>query len=262
MRMIEEKKASAEGFFTEESAARMVASDLAVEIPTKLLQPRLEIKNLISGLNDVTVTGRVIIVYPPQTFARQDMTEGKVAHLLIADRSETLKVVLWDEKASIIENKEITQGQIAKFSHGYTRKGIDGKLELHLGSRAEIQTQLEGDEEAYPQVAQFLKKIGEITKKDKKINTVGIIQQIHPPSTFQRKDGTNGKVRRLQIEDDTGRITTVFWNQKVDELGDIKRGNYIQIMDAAVKDGLDSQVELHVKSKTQIQILTGNLHQN
>ena len=160
LRMIEEKKASAEGFFTEESAARMVASDLAVEIPTKLLQPKLEIKSLISGLNDVTVTGRVIIVYPSQTFARQDMTEGKVAHLLIADRSKTLRVVLWDEKASIVENEEVTQGQIAEFSHGYTRKGIDGKLELHIGSRAEIQTPPDADEDKYPLVAQFLKKIG------------------------------------------------------------------------------------------------------
>ena len=102
LRMIEEKKASAKGFFTDEAAARMVASDLAVEIPTEPLQPRMEIKNLISGLNDVTVTGRIIIVYPPQTFTRSNMTEGKVARLLIADKSGALNVVLWDEKANIV----------------------------------------------------------------------------------------------------------------------------------------------------------------
>ena len=256
LRMIEEKKAAAEGFFTEEAAARMVASDLAVEIPTKSLQPKLEIKNLISGLDDVTVTGRVIIVYPPRTFTYQDMREGKAARLLIADGSGTLGVVLWDEKVSIVEHGEIKQGQIAKFSHGYTRKGLDGKLELHMGSRAEIQTTfIDADEDAYPPIAQFLKKIGETTKRDKKTNVVGIIQQIHPPSTFQRKDGTPGKVRRLQLEDDTGRITVVLWNQKADELGDIERGDYIQIMGARVKEGRDSQAELQVESKTQIQIL-------
>ena len=257
LRMIEEKKASAEGFFTDEAAARMVASDLAVKIPIEPLQPRLEIKNLISGLNDVTVTGRIIIVYLPQTFTRSDMTEGRVARLFIADRSGTLRVVLWDEKASIVDNGEIKQGQIAKFSHGYIRRGLDGKLELHIGSRGEVQiSPPDAEESTYPHVTQFLKKIREITKKDRKTNAVGIIQRIYPVSTFKRQDGTNGKVRRLQLEDETGRITAVLWNQKVDELADVKREDYLQIMGAKVKERLDGQVELHVENKTQIQILT------
>ncbi|UCE43801.1 MAG: hypothetical protein JSV57_05470 [Candidatus Bathyarchaeota archaeon] len=162
LRMIEEKKTSVQGFFTDEATARMVASDLKVEIPTDSLQPRLEIKNLISGLNDVTITGRVIIVYPPQTFTRQDLTEGRVARLLIADRSGTVRVVLWDEKVSSVENEEIKQGRIVKLSHGYTRTGLDGKPELHVGSRTEIQIHLpDADESAYPQVTQFPKKIEE-----------------------------------------------------------------------------------------------------
>ena len=257
LRMIEEKRASAEGFFTDEAAARMVASDLAVKIPMALLQPRMEIKNLISGLNDVTVTGRIITLHPPQTFTRSDMTEGGVARLLIADRSGTLSVVLWDEKASIVEDSKIKQRQIAKFSHGYVRKGLDGKLELHIGKQGEIQiSPPDTDENTYPPLTQFLKKIEAITKKDKRTNMVGIIQHIYPVSTFKRQDGTEGQVRRLQLEDETGRITAVFWNQKVDELGDVKREDYLQIMSARVKERLNGQVELHVENKTQIQILT------
>ncbi len=257
LRMIEEKKASADGFFTDEAVARMVASDLEVEIPIESIQPRMKIKNLISGLNDVTVTGRIIIVYPPKTFTRSDMTEGRVAHLLIADRSGTLGIVLWDEKASILENGKIKQGQIAKFSHGYVRKGLDGKLELHIGQQGDIQiSPPDTGESTYPPVTHFLKKIGEIAKKDRKTNIVGIIQRIHPESTFKRKDRTDGKVRRLQLEDETGRITAVFWNKKVDELRDAKREDCLQIMDARVKEGLNGRVELHVENRTQIKILT------
>ena len=257
LRMIEEKTASAEGFFTDEAAARMVASDLAVEIPTDPLRPRMEIKDLVSGANDVTVAGRIIILHPSQTFTRSDMTEGQVARLLVADRSGTLKVVLWDEKTRIVENGKIMHGQIAKFSHGYTRKGFDGKLELHLGSRAEIETAPpDADESAYPHVTQFLKKIGEITNKDKKTNVVGIIQRIYPVSTFKRRDETEGKVRRLQLEDETGQIAAAFWNQKVDELGEVEIDDYLQIMDARVKERPHGGVELHVDNRTQIQILT------
>jgi len=257
LKMIEEKKASAKGFFTDEAAARMVASDLAVKIPMDPLQPKMEIKHLISGVNDVTVTGRIIIVHHPQTFTRSDRTEGKVARSLIADRSGTVRVVLWDEKTRIVENGKIKQGQIAKFSHGYTRKGFDGKLELHIGSQAEIKTvPPDADESAYPHVTQFLKKIGEITIKDKKTNVVGIIQHVYPVSTFKRRDETEGKVRRLQLEDETDRITVAFWNQKVDELGEVEIDDYLQIMDARVKQRLDGGVELHVDNRTQIQILT------
>jgi len=257
LKRIEEKKASAKGFFTDEAAARMVASDLAIEIPIQPFKPRMEIKNLISGLNDVTVTGRIIIVYPSQTFTRPDMTEGRVAHLLIADRTGTLKVVLWDEKANIVENGKIEQGQIAKFSHGYIRKGLDGKLELNIGSLGEVQiSPPDAEEGLYPPLTQFLKKIGAITQKDKKINTAGIIRRIYPVSAFQRQDGTIGKVRRLQLEDETGRIIAVFWNQKADELQLVKREDYLQIMGARVKERLDGQVELHVENRTQIHILT------
>jgi replication factor A1 len=257
LRMIEEKKASAKGFFTDEAAARMVASDLVVQIPMEHLHLKMEIKDLISGVNDATVTGRIIIVYHPQTFTRSDMTEGRVARLLIADRSGTLSVVLWDEKARIVENGKIKQGQIAKFSHGYTRKGFDGNVELHLGSQAEIETAPpDADESAYPPVTQFLKKIEEITKKEKTTNVVGIIQRIYPVSTFKRQDETEGKIRKLQLEDETGQITVAFWNQKVDELGEVTRESYLQIMGARVKESLDSGVELHVGNRTQIQILT------
>jgi hypothetical protein len=62
-------------------------------------------------------------------------------------------------------------------------------------------------------------------------------------------------VRRLQLEDETGRITAVFWNRKVDELRDVKREDCLQIMDARVKEGLNGRVEIHVESRTQIKIL-------
>ncbi|MFQ6065264.1 MAG: OB-fold nucleic acid binding domain-containing protein [Candidatus Bathyarchaeia archaeon] len=257
LKRIEEKKAFAEGLFTDEAAARAVASDLGVEVPTKPLKPRMEIKNLISGLNDVTVTGRVLIIDPIRTFTRQDMTEGRVARLLVADRTGTLRVVLWDEKTSIVENGEIKQEQIAKFSHGYIRKGFDGKLELNIGVHGEVQiSPMDLDESTYPPLSQFLKNIGEITKKDRKTNTVGIVQRISAISTFKRSDGTEGKVRRLQLRDETGRITAVFWNQKVDELGDVKSENCLQIMGAKVKEVAGEQVELHVENKTQIKLLT------
>ena len=133
LEMIEGKKEGAGEFFTDETAARIVASEVGVEIVQKPLRLEILIQDLVSGLNDATVTGRVITVYPPKTYPRRDWTEGKFARLLITDKSGTLKVVLWDDKTALVETGKFEQGQIIKVSHGYVREGLDGKLELHLG---------------------------------------------------------------------------------------------------------------------------------
>ena len=56
LKMIEKKKEELGRYFTEEAIARIIASELGVKIP-KEKEEKLEIsiKNLIAGLNDVTV---------------------------------------------------------------------------------------------------------------------------------------------------------------------------------------------------------------
>ena len=257
LEMIEEKKETAEGYFTDEVAARIVASELGVEVPWwEPFRPEILIQDLISGLNDVTVTGRVIIVYPVQTFNRQDRTEGKVTRLLIADKTGTLTVVLWDDKTSLAEPSRMKRGQVIKVSHGYVREGLDGRPELHVGKRGEVQVSPSGvvDSE-YPPVTRFMQKIREITAKYKEASVLGVVQSVHQISEFKRPDGTGGKVRRLQLRDETGHITVVFWNEKVDQLGEVKKGDYLQLLNTKVKVQLNGRIELHAGNRAQIETL-------
>jgi replication factor A1 len=259
LKRIYEKKRSAEGYFLDEVAARIVASELGVEIPkeAEASWTELSIKNVVSGLNDVTVTGRVIIVYPVQTFSRSDLTEGKVARLLIADKTGTLKTVLWDDKVSLIESRKIASGQIIRVLHGYVREGLDGELELHVGTRGEIQiSPPDTVESEYPPITSFLEKIGTVTGRRRKANVLGIVQKVYQVSEFKRANGSRGKVRRLQLRDETGQITVVLWNQKADELGTVEAGDYLQIMNARVKKLAGGMVELHVENATQIEKVT------
>jgi len=251
--MIEEKKRTAGGFLTDEAAARIVASELGVEVLREPIRPEVWIRDLVSGLNDATVVGRAIAVYPPQTFNRPDGTEGRVARLLIGDKTGTLKVVLWDDKVSLVEGRKVETGQIIKVSHGYVREGLDGRLELHVGLRGDAQVSPPGAVESeYPPIAYFIQKIGKITGKHKKASVLGVVQNVYPASEFKRRDGTRGKVMRLDLRDDTGQITAVLWNEKVDELGDVKKGDHLQIMNSKVKERLDGRLELHVEKATYI----------
>lgn len=257
LRKIYEKKRSAEGYFLDEAAARIVAFELGVEIPRNDVEPswtELSIENLVSGLSDVTVTGRVITVYPVLTFSRSDLTEGKVARLLIADKTGTLKTVLWDDRVSLIEEEKISSGQIIRVLHGYVREGLDGKLELHVGTRGEIHiSPADLVKSEYPPITSFIEKISSITGKRKKANISGTVLGIHHASEFQRANGTSGKVRRLQLQDETGKIAVVFWNQKADELGNVEKGDRLQIMNGRVKEMTDGLVEIHVDNATQIE---------
>ena len=138
LEMIEQKKRGAGNFLTDETAARIAASELGVKIVKKPLRLKIQIQDLISGLNDVTVAGQVVAVYPPKTFTRRDWTEGKLASLLVSDESGTLRVVLWDDKVELVEGGKIQLEQTVRILHGYVREGLDGKPELHLGQRGNI----------------------------------------------------------------------------------------------------------------------------
>ena len=95
LKRIEEKKKGVKGYLTDEAAARIVATELGVEVPQEFFKTEILIKDVVSGLNDVTVTGRVLTVHSPQTFTRSDMTKGTFTHLLIADKTGAIKVILW-----------------------------------------------------------------------------------------------------------------------------------------------------------------------
>ncbi len=139
LEMIENKKRGAGDFLTDETAARIVASELGVESGKKPLRLEIQIQDLVSGLNDVTVAGQVVAVYPSKTFTRRDWTEGKLVSLLVSDKSGTLRVVLWDDKVDFVESGKIQREQNIRISHGYVREGWDGNLELHVGKRGSVE---------------------------------------------------------------------------------------------------------------------------
>lgn len=217
LEMIDDKKKTAEGYFTDEVAARLVALELGVGVPWwEPFRPDVSIKDVISGLNNVTVMGRVTQVYPVKTFTRQNGTEGKVAHLLIADKTETLRVVLWDEKTSLTEPSGIERGQIIKVSHGYVREGLDGKLELHVGTRSEVQVSPPDatESEYLPALSPKITKIQELKSDMRDVDVLARIVHAGEVREFKRPSGETGQVSTLLIKDETGTISLNLWDEK------------------------------------------------
>jgi len=98
---LEKEKRKTGGLIVDEILMRMIAAELGVEISRETSMPTLLIGDLIPSLSDITVIGRVVAVFPLKTFKADK--SGKVASLLIADKNDVLRVVLWNDKTNLIE---------------------------------------------------------------------------------------------------------------------------------------------------------------
>jgi ssDNA-binding replication factor A large subunit len=255
---LEREKRKTGGLIAYDVLLRMIAAELGVETLKETYTLTLSIRDLLPGLNDVTVVGRVVAVFPSKTF--EGNRSGKIASLLIADKNGILRIVLWNDKTSLIESGRVKVGQIIRFSHGYTRENYSGRVELHLGDKGEIEINPK-DVEAkdYPTISKFITKIGETnqTLKNKKINITGTVKKLFPASTFKRRDSSSGKVMRFILADETGKVSVVVWNEKVDELEEtLKKGVKLQLVNAKVKKAISKGLEIHVNSQTYVEAIT------
>jgi ssDNA-binding replication factor A large subunit len=232
---------------------RLIAARYGVEICQNKICRKISISHLVPGLNDVTVTGRVIAVFPTRTFKGEK--SGKFANLMIADKDAVLRVLLWNDKVDLIESGEIKVGQIIRFSHGYTREDREGKTEMHLSTRSQIEVEPKNEKaDSYPCFDRCVTRIAEITQAQKDINLAGTVKEVFPMATFTRKDQSKGTVMRFILADETGEIRVVVWNKKAEELEkSLKINAQVQLVNAKVKEKASGELEVHVNSKTYVE---------
>ena len=91
---------------------------------------------------------------------------------------------------------------------------------------------------------------------NKRVNVAGTVDKVFPSTTFERQDLSSGKVMRFVLRDETGEISIVVWNEKVDELErKLAMGVVLQIVDAKVRKSMNGCFEVHVDAGTFVQTL-------
>lgn len=75
----------------------------------------------------------------------------------------------------------------------------------------------------------------------------GKVTRINEARSFNRKNGTNGRVVNLEISDETGTCGLVLWNRDVDLVKNktIKKNSNLKIINGYVKDGYNG-IELNL----------------
>jgi replication factor A1 len=203
-----------------------------------------QIKDIKDGMGELNLTGKVLEISDVRTFQRKDGTAGKVGNLLLGDSTGAIRVVLWDEKTDILTGLEC--GDAIDVINGYARENsFSHKVELQIGNQGIIRKsdkKIEYKEKFLP--------IADIVADMYDVNIVGKVLDISEVRTFEKKNGSSGRIRNLLLGDDTGKISVSLWDEKIDNLGEVNFDETVEVLHAGSRENVfNQQVELNLGTK-------------
>jgi len=243
----------------DESAAMIVARELGVDLHRMSPSARQRIEDVTESTKNVAgLVGRVERIGTVRTFARKDGGEGMVASIVISDETGSIRVALWDEKTKYISEEHISVGSIIQVRGAYVKPGLGNTTELNLGARGTLKP-LENDEIEelnieFSDSSKAEMKIGNLQENTYDVSLKVEIQRVFSVSTFDRKDGSQGKVLAMVVADESGSTRLVFWDEKADEVEGIEPGEVIKVDHAYTRPNQDKDgIEIHVGKSTVIE---------
>jgi ssDNA-binding replication factor A large subunit len=253
---LKEERTKCGGLLSDETLLRLIAAKLGMQVEQKSYHNSgiISTGRLIPGLNDVTVAGRLIGVFPVKTFQGEEKS-GKFASVMLTDDDGILRVMLWDERVELVEKGELKANQAVRLLHGYTKEDRNGKVELHLGRKSQIE--IEPPEKAIGSLSieKFTTKIGTLSPASGNVHICGVVKGILGKKNFIRDAKNDGTVMKLTLADSSGQITVVVWNEKTMELDGLKENERLMLVNARAKEAQNGALELHVDSNTAISML-------
>lgn len=207
-----------------------------------------KIKDIKDGMGDINLTGKVLEISESRAFQKKDGSSGKVGNLLLGDSTGTIRVTLWDEKTELLNRLEY--GDTVEIINAYARENaFNQKVELQIGNRSIIRKS-----EKTVEYEERFTPIADINANVNNINVSGKVLDISEIRTFEKKDGSTGRVGNLLLGDSTGKIRLTLWDEKTDLLDEVDFDETIEVLNAYSRENVFSQqVELNLGSRGTIQ---------
>ncbi|HKG31030.1 MAG TPA: hypothetical protein VKA91_07135, partial [Nitrososphaeraceae archaeon] len=212
--MIDEKKRKiGAGYLTDQGALFLVAADLGISFEN-VPKAQFGIKDLYIGARDVTVTARIMNIYPIRKFTKKDTNEeSKNRTLTIYDKESSVKLKLWDNQTNIPDQIGLKPGDLIKISQGYVKSGLDGRPIINLGSNGVIE-QINDKDNAIPNIDSKLISVDDVKDAQDNVVIVGKVKSNPRISEFTNMRGEQNKSLQMQISNEDGSQTlrVVIWN--------------------------------------------------
>jgi len=231
--LVKEKKQELKGLISDEGALFIIAKELGVDVKDQssdLIQDiEINISDITSNMRNITLIGRIKEIHRIYTFNRKDGSEGRVGSFLLHDKTGDMRVVLWDDQTEIFKSPNFDINELVKIINGYAKEGKFG-IEIHIGRLGKIVlSPTDINYKNYPKITKEIIPIEDINLSQKSITIRGNLIRKTSINTFERKDGSEGKVGSLFLMDSTGSIKITFWNEDTDKLKTVSKGDTIKI---------------------------------
>ena len=219
-------------FMNDTSLADMVLGEYHTEeVEAVSSDPEISEKT-ISELEDksrgVVVEGRVISISNPKSFKTRKGNSGEVCNVQLKDNTGEIRAVFWTQNIKLLKN--VNEGDIIQIKDVDIKEGYSG-LEANLRPRSTV-VHLEENPSKFPPYSEDITNIEDI-RDDTKVNLIARIIRISTIRSYE-KNGKEGRVATIELQDKTGQISYTLWNNNVDiieELG-LEDGDSVKILQA------------------------------
>ncbi|KUO40758.1 MAG: hypothetical protein AVW05_03310 [Hadesarchaea archaeon DG-33] len=254
MKRIRQKQDELSGFVTLEGAATIVGRELGVVFKRKEPEIRtLHIEDLIPGMSKVDIVGRVVRIYEPREFQRSSGKAGRVGSLLLQDKTGQIRIALWNDKTSLIEESKVRKGDAVQVKNAYVRQGLNKQPELSLGMRGSLLVNPEDPRVSdLPPLVETKVRIADLKPELIEVDIIGRVVTTSDIREFERPDGTTGKVASLILMDSTGQVRVSFWDERTEFVKNLKLGIAVKLENASVRPGLRNRPELSLGSRGRL----------
>ncbi|MDS0473565.1 single-stranded DNA binding protein [Natrinema sp. 1APR25-10V2] len=234
---VEAKVEQMGGLADEETAAMLVAHEVGESEVGG-------IADIEPGMEEAKFVAKVLSIGEKRTFERDGEDEdGQVVNVEVADETGSVRAAFWDDHAeAAIE--ELEEGQVLRIK-GRPKEGFSG-VEVSVDD-----VEPDDDTEVDVQVSDTY-AIEDLSLGLSNVNLVGLLLDTDSVRTFDRDDGSEGKVSNLVLGDSTGRIRVTLWDEQADLATEFEPGVTVEVVDGYVKER-DGTLELHVGNRGAVE---------
>ena len=230
------------GLADEETAAMLIAHELEDEEVSG-------IADIAPGMDEVKFLAKVVGVGDLRTFERDgdeddEADEGRVINLDVADGTGQVRISFWDRMAQSVADGEVEVGDVLRIK-GRPQEGYSG-VEVSVD-----QAEIDEDAEVDVQV-QDTYRVDDLSLGLSDVNLQGLVLATDTVRTFERDDGSEGRVSNLTLGDETGRVRVTLWDEKADRAEELDAGTSVEVVDGYVRER-DGDLELHVGSRGAVE---------
>ncbi len=278
---VERKVKEFGGFMTKQGILFIIAKEHGVNPYNEAFYKELDemidydevsitIEEVKEQMTNIVLLGKIISCSKPYEFTRKDSSVGKVSSFTLADWTGSIKIVLWEENTQLVESEFFREGQIVRVIGGYSKKGENDSLEIHIGKKGrlilapqDISNKLRDrlitiNETPIPEkpiVSKF--QIRDLIEKYSFIKKLQGEIEIEEFKEITKKSGDKTFLLKLLVSDESTTVHVNIWGMDaVESLKLLENGCSIIITNlTARKNSYTQEKELFFTAKSSIQVL-------